>query len=869
MRNLLKIGLILSLCIAIICSVLLIVPLSADAAAYTVQKTNQNKGVSPVSVYTPSEEDNMLKNPGFELGEETPEYWNVSWSKSQQVIMRTDASVSRSGSRSMSLETDIENPSLFGQNIEVRPGYTYVVQGYIKTENVSSTGEGARFCVSVKSQSGTALSQSLSQSLKGTNDWTFISKTFTVPEDGRTADVCLHLWGSTGKAWYDDLFVYEYDPNDTSINPTADHSPSLSPTPNQNKFSAFGVEWDPKFWVDANIDKGVNQEDWTMTLSRVQEMGVHRVRMMVLPEWYEPNNDNDDPGTINWDGFDFSTQEADCMLRYIEACNTLGIPVTLTWWCAQTSQNVDNPWLAFTAQGSWCAAPRDIDEAVENIEALLLYLFEQKKFTCITDLILMNEPNDSFINNFNTVVFSRYIEFYQKVDAMLKRIGLRDKIQLGASDDSNNFNWYTKCVDAMSSYVDKFDSHIYAWNVRDLDFAEAVQKYVAERATYSSKPFYFGEFGTEGGSDAYTAGEVDSYDRGLFLPAFAINVLKAGGSGALYWSLHDIYYEPTGPNGGMMKTGLWQFKDKNWEVRPTYHSWALMAKYTRPDSAIYNITGTPAYLDTVALLSPEGNWTILAANRSNNPQNVSIQHHGAMNSALTTYVFSQDTVSTDDALIASNGTVQCTEQQVEFSLPANSFVLLTDIGQSAGNVEEIENTLAAIQTEQTLTDEETGISVTGYFAEGTVLQVTQTVSLEEFQQLVAGVDQELNLEALYDISFLKEGTRVFPDKPVSISIPSDKEATAAYFAEDRRFISQDSRFSQNTVTLTASRSGLFGLFTGNTGSLQGGQGTVPVYKIVLGTVLGVSLLTAAGCGTALAVSAVRQKKQNRKEDEQA
>ena len=57
---------------------------------------------------------------------------------------------------------------------------------------------------------------------------------------------------------------------------------------------------------------------------------------------------------------------------------------------------------------------------------------------------------------------------------------------------------------------------------------------------------------------------MDTFERALYVAVHAVNNLKAGGVGAFYWTLHDIYYGESPPdvnNGGLMQFGLWAYRD--------------------------------------------------------------------------------------------------------------------------------------------------------------------------------------------------------------------------------------------------------------------------------------------------------------------
>lgn len=558
------------------------------------------------------------------------------------------------------------------QNINVEAGKTYTFECFVRTEKVSAGGSGAEISAVGRDDGNSWMNDMASESLFGDNGWKRISKTFTVPSGETYVNFDLRLWGCTGTVWFDDAEFCEYDATAALNFPSAESKVTLASKANVNKLDSFGAEWDPEFWMNYNTSRGTDENDWNLIARRIEKMGLQRVRMMVVPEWYEPHENS----------YDFDSAQMTCMKRYLDVCQKNGIRVAVTWWCAETKLAVSDPWLGYDS-GNWCSAPNDLNKAAENVCTLLEYLKNQKKYTCITDLILMNEPNDSFLDGEKKADADRYAEFYKKVDALLKQRGLRGNISLIASDDANCLSFFSKSVNSLSGTTDKFDSHIYTGSVIDPSVAGLLENFVSQRTGLSKKPFIVGEFGTGNVTGAYTANDVGTYERGLFMPCFAINSLKAGGAGAWLWCLHDVYYysgDPgDGSNGGLMKTGLWGYKNTGWAVRPAYYSWSLITRYARAGSSIYDITGTPGYLDMAALKSPEGKWTILAVNRSLNQQTVTINNAGAVGSGLAKYLFSKNTLPKGDGLIDAEGKAELKHGRISFTLPGSSFIVLSNI----------------------------------------------------------------------------------------------------------------------------------------------------------------------------------------------
>ncbi|WP_051287061.1 polysaccharide lyase family 8 super-sandwich domain-containing protein [Paenibacillus taiwanensis] len=90
-------------------------------------------------------------------------------------------------------------------------GKSYRLRVWYKTENVAG-GSGVYFRTSVQNASNTKLMDGPSSTkVYGTNDWTMQQVFITVPTGGAKFFVELFFENSTGKAWFDNILLEEYD----------------------------------------------------------------------------------------------------------------------------------------------------------------------------------------------------------------------------------------------------------------------------------------------------------------------------------------------------------------------------------------------------------------------------------------------------------------------------------------------------------------------------------------------------------------------------------------------------------------------------------------------------------------------------------
>lgn len=583
------------------------------------------------------------------------------------------------------------------QYVRCQPGHTYLMTCDVKCEDVGSEGSG--FCLGLANYEGSNnIGEGISSSLFGSSEWRTVSYIFKINDKATSVTVGPRLWFSTGTVYVDNVTLVELV-EQPAVSATYDLT--LSDTANRHTVNALGCEWDPKLLLDVNQKRGITEEDLAFIKGRMETLGIQAVRMMVMPDWFEKQNDNNDPAVADPDGFSFDNQEMQCLFAYLKVCQELGVRVTLTWWGAPAGY-----WMACQDIGDWIGAPNSLDEMAENIVYLLKYIRDDLGYDCVKELILQNEPSYSFHVSGGAVDFDYYVAYYRTVHDRLVEAGLGDIVMVG-SDDSQQYGWYYKSYEALKDICGKFNSHNYAWSY-DLPSLDVIaQSFVADRTSISGDtPFYLGEFGDGSTQGAYVAGSTETYGRGLYVASIVVNAFKAGAAGASYWPLHDVYYyegDPNGAdNGGLMSMGLMGYKtDGAWSYRPTYYAYGLLCNYMPFGSQVYNITGdTDHYIDAVAVRTTTGRWSLVAVNRSGAEQTVRVSvDPETLSTALNAYLFTEEALPTDGSMIAAGGRVEPADGVYTFTLPAYSFVVLSNIHMTEEEMSVETETETATETE--------------------------------------------------------------------------------------------------------------------------------------------------------------------------
>ena len=638
-------------------------------------------------------EKNMFKNGDFERKLNN---W-LSWSNDPAnctVEYAKGEGVDGSGALRMTNETPMANSAFQYANMSY--GKTYLMQADVKYENISSDGSGVTLGMTMYDAAGNNIGEMASSSHYGTSDgWVKLNFIFTITnENAVNVNAGPRIWFSTGSVLVDNVTVFEM----TNIGAEAEsgtYDLTVSDTPNKFATVGLGCEWDPKLLLPVNLERGVTEEDLDLIKQRMDEMGLQAVRMMVMPEWFEPANDNDDPKSADFANFRWDSDEVKCTFAYLKVCQELGVDVTLTWWGAAAGD-----WLSYPDCGDWLSAPNDLDEMAENVTTVLRYIKEQLGYDCVKGVILQNEPSYSFKVSGGVVDFDRYVQYYKTVDAYLKDAGLRESVKLIGADDAQSLGWYCRTYDALKDVCDMFDSHTYSWSY-DLPYLDdMIDEFVLGRTNYGTeKPYIFGEFGDGSAQGAYAAASTETYGRGLFIASMAVNSLAAGASGLSYWPLHDVYYyynETGGDNYGLMSMGLIGYKtDGEWSYRPTYYAWGLLCNYIPKGSEIYPVTGEDENLiDAVCVKAPDGTWSLIAVNRSAAEQVVHISTD-MFDCEMDSYLFAEDKLPTDGSQIKADGKVTATEGVYSITLPAYSFKVLNGKGTDTGVDSESQTTAPA------------------------------------------------------------------------------------------------------------------------------------------------------------------------------
>ncbi|MBQ9709386.1 MAG: hypothetical protein IJV67_02050, partial [Clostridia bacterium] len=243
------------------------------------------------------------------------------------------------------------------------------------------------------------------------------------------------------------------------------------------KTEGYGAQIDTHIYKAYNNMSDVELEE---AYRRIKEMNLQAIRTQVFPEWFERGNDNGDYNNFNYNSpnVDMNSIEMQQLYRLLDFCEENGILVDLSvYGCCATfeSQDLDEngapkvtgTWLGVPFTRSWITSPKLVDEKgdpfpgleefAENVYALLNYILNVKKYTCVTEFSIFPEPNLSYFTADQRVSHTEYVQLMHIINKKLVDEGIRDKILFSgpatALQTAIGFNIY---INDLDDIIDKY-----------------------------------------------------------------------------------------------------------------------------------------------------------------------------------------------------------------------------------------------------------------------------------------------------------------------------------------------------------------------------------------------------------------------------
>jgi len=452
----------------------------------------------------------------------------------------------------------------------------------------------------------------------------------------------------------------------------------------------MGVELDPHFFSqNLTRNDGAKSSDWEIVEKRVAMMEVSRFRIMILPQWYEPINDNNDPSSTDLTKFTFKSEEMQSLYKVLDLAENNGIDVCLVLWgCPVGVSLLDPAYSSVTTcfmadpskKDTWITGPVDNEEWAENFVTLVKYLKENLHYSCIKEITPINEPDGGPI-----LTEEQYIKMVGVLDQRFKKEGLRDQIKFNLSDNTDTRTFYLKaCAAALTNEADLFNSHTYIFGYdTPNDSIYNWEKTNVDIASSAGKKHMVGEFGSNQTVGATRQRDIDLYERGVLMSRLILNFLNAGAAGVSYWSLIDQYYGKDADYSQMQQLGLWRYVKaayktdttysrikEDYEVRPQYFAYSLLTRFIRKEDEVFPLefNNTQGFIVGTALKAKNGKYTYVIANQTDKAVEVSVTTPTGTNNTSTAsnagssvyavYRYQKDSLPTGDRMVSAATNVE-------------------------------------------------------------------------------------------------------------------------------------------------------------------------------------------------------------------
>ena len=456
---------------------------------------------------------------------------------------------------------------------------------------------------------------------------------------------------------------------------------------------AIGVQFDPHFLTqNVTANNGTKTSDWNnIIIRRLKLLQVKKIRVMILPQWYEPENDNLNAQSADLSHFHFDSPEMEGLYRLLDVAQREHILVTLTFWGVSPCSFMNT-----VDSTGWMIGPANDAEWAENVSVCMRHLLFEKKYSCIREITPVNEPDWSFSAKGQSQV-EKYISMCRALDERLRQDGLRHFVKLNLSDDSDGgsgrHNFLDTCTQQLANIADLFNSHTYIFGYQTPNSTiYQWEKANAQLAKKVGKLHFVGEFGSNQTVGATIQRDINRYERGILLARLVINFLNAGACGASYWSLLDQYYskQQALAHTGMQQLGLWKYLRRDYfsdtintniqtdyEVRPQYYAFGMLSRFVQPQAKVFPLHTHHEWVAATALKNTNGKWAYLFTNPQNKETLIRLSNPQLRGKKFfKVYRYLKQSLPTDDRMIPSSATIISTKGQLLLKLPATSFIIL-------------------------------------------------------------------------------------------------------------------------------------------------------------------------------------------------
>jgi hypothetical protein len=334
--------------------------------------------------------------------------------------------------------------------------------------------------------------------------------------------------------------------------------------------------------------------------------------------------------------------------------------------------------------GGRLPAPGEREAMVRSLADFVAHMRNERGLTNLRYVCLMNEPDN---DPTRPVTAAEFVHLTRRLDAELRRRGVRDEVTLLTADESSSGSmesslWLRSVLAEGMRRADAVSVHTYRQEYVPglVPWLAARREEIDASAHGRGKPLLITEFGVmRPDAGTFDCPQNEEYGYGLFLADFGITAASNGASAALMWCLFDTYYT----DELCQHWGLWRHGEEGWAPRPGFYAWSLVTRYTRAGSRVARVVGSPAASDVraVAFRAPGGEVSVLLVNRYARDLRVTLDLGLSRAARVTRYVYSREAVATaGDAMLGASGELRSARGgTITLEVPAESFTVLTEL----------------------------------------------------------------------------------------------------------------------------------------------------------------------------------------------
>ncbi len=542
------------------------------------------------------------------------------------------STVAHSGAVSMTINVSANAPANFYQyfrDIEnVKPGEFYELSMFIKTKNVEN-GVGAFMGIGALDPNPPfdRIFSSDSERITKDTDWTRVTAPILVPSGVHSLRILILLNG-TGQAWFDDIQLKKLE-TFQEIKEEELISINVTDKITTKQFIGFGYEDDGFFYNDENqLTNGVqymSAEDLQLRADRIEELSPSVIATLF---WWDAICPSRDVAKI-----DYQTRKMRDLIKTLEVHQKAGAKVFMG--------DVHWGW----DKNNFTYNEKNVEKGAKAYADMLIYLIKNKGLTCIEFVCVSGEVDMVFEKLGGS--FETYLKAVKILRKELDKAGLQNVKIIG--DKSGGFVWLDEIVPILDDEFGVFTIHEYpeptqAYVVdyridRTLDIVKRHSKPICkDKNGPIYKPTFFYEIGANKAGDGGSASLMSpTYDYGLLCANTAVLGLNKGIIGGSVWCLHSMYY----PGFNRMNYGIWEFKDKDWKIRPVYYGYGLFSKFARAGMLPLKVNTKPVFTDfsSGALKDKRGKYIFFIVNSSD--KNVKAKITGLPKANFEVYEYSK------------------------------------------------------------------------------------------------------------------------------------------------------------------------------------------------------------------------------------